>query len=79
MLLMEGEKEAMDGNKIVYFDLFPERNYKEGSAAQTHFRLVESQFYRLISGTGIRWDRKYTVYIHCCKIDNLFERALETI
>jgi hypothetical protein len=31
MLLMEGEKEAMDGNKIVYFDLFPERNYKEGS------------------------------------------------
>ena len=54
MLLMEGEKEAMDGNKIVYFDLFPERNYKEGSAAQTHFRLAESQFYRLISGTGIR-------------------------
>ncbi|XP_071157641.1 uncharacterized protein [Mytilus edulis] len=56
-LLMEGEKEAMEGNKVVYFDLFPERSYKEGSAAQTHFRLAESQFYRLISGSG----NNYTV------------------
>ncbi|OPL33588.1 hypothetical protein AM593_08322, partial [Mytilus galloprovincialis] len=51
-LLMHGEKEALEGNKVVYFDLYPERAYKEGSAAQTHFRLAESQFYRLISGSG---------------------------
>lgn len=50
MLLVEGEKEALEGKTTVYFPLFPERVYKEGSAAQIHFRLAESQFYRLLSG-----------------------------
>ena len=51
-LLMKGEKEALEGNKVVYFDLYPKRSYSEGSAAETHFRLAESQFYRLTSGQG---------------------------
>lgn len=50
MLLVDGEKEALDGDKVVYFDLQAERAYKEGSADQIHFRLAESQFYRLLSG-----------------------------
>lgn len=49
---MDGEKEALKGTKTKYFELMPERAYKEGSAAQTHFRLAESQFYRLMSGTS---------------------------
>lgn len=50
ILLVEGENEAIDGDKTVYFPLFAERDYKEGSAAQIHFRLAESQFYRLLTG-----------------------------
>lgn len=38
----------MESDKLVYFPLFAERDYKEGSAAQIHFRLAESQFYRLV-------------------------------
>ncbi|WAQ94552.1 APLF-like protein [Mya arenaria] len=53
-LLMEGEKEALEGSDVKYFELFPERSYKEGSAAQMHFRLAESQFYRLLSGSSIK-------------------------
>jgi aprataxin and PNK-like factor len=49
-LLVEGEKEALEGDKTVYFTLLPERSYKEGSADQIRFRLAESQFYRRISG-----------------------------
>lgn len=48
---MDGEKEAIEGKTTVYFDLFAERAYKEGSANQMHFRLAESQFYRLLSGS----------------------------
>ena len=48
-LLVPGEKEALEGSDMVTFDLFPERSFKEGSAAQAHFRLAESQFYRLLS------------------------------
>ena len=47
---MEGEKEALEGKTTVYFDLFAERAHKEGSAEQMHFRLAESQFYRLLTG-----------------------------
>ena len=50
--LVEGEKEALEGKDTVYFTLTAERNHKEGSAEQTHFRLAESQFYRLLSGTN---------------------------
>ena len=49
---MDGEKDALEGKTTVYFDLFAERAYKEGSAAQMHFRLAESQFYRLLSGSA---------------------------
>ncbi|CAF2086879.1 unnamed protein product [Rotaria magnacalcarata] len=49
-LLMEGEEETLKGTTVKYFELFPERSYKQGSAAEVHFRLAESQFYRLLSG-----------------------------
>ncbi|CAF4475759.1 unnamed protein product, partial [Rotaria sp. Silwood2] len=49
-LLMEGEEEVLKGTNVKYFELFPERSYKQGSAAEVHFRLAESQFYRLLSG-----------------------------
>ena len=53
-LMMEGEKEALEtpDSGVVYFDLLPERLYNEGSAAQFHMRLAESQFYRLIQRLG---------------------------
>ncbi len=64
---MEGEEEVLKGTETKYFELFPERSYKQGrsiqtfhevklfssligSAAGVHFRLAESQFYRLLSG-----------------------------
>ena len=65
---MEGEEEILKGTSMKYFELFPERQYKQGecggshlvclsmdavpigSAAEVHFRLAESQFYRLLSG-----------------------------
>ncbi|CAF2070307.1 unnamed protein product [Rotaria magnacalcarata] len=50
VVLMEGEDEVLKGSKVKYFEIFPERNYKQGSAAELHFRLAESQFYRLLSG-----------------------------
>ena len=52
LLLVEGEKEAMEKDMVKYFDLLAERSYKEGSASQVHFRLAESQFYRLLTGPG---------------------------
>lgn len=51
-LLVDGEKEALDGTTTKYFPLVAERSYKEGSADQVHFRLAESQFYRLLSGSA---------------------------
>ncbi|XP_050418622.2 uncharacterized protein LOC126831981 [Patella vulgata] len=54
LLLVEGEEEALKGDKMKIFTLEAERAYKEGSAAQIHFRLAESQFYRLLSGTASR-------------------------
>ncbi len=30
ILLMEGEEEVLKGTKTKYFELFPERNYKQG-------------------------------------------------
>jgi hypothetical protein len=28
---MEGEEEVLKGTEVKYFELFPERNYKQGS------------------------------------------------
>ncbi|XP_015780188.1 PREDICTED: uncharacterized protein LOC107358070 [Acropora digitifera] len=50
-LMIEGEKEALDKDDLCFFPLYAEREYKEGSAAQMHFRLAESQFYRLVDTT----------------------------
>ncbi|XP_076460800.1 uncharacterized protein LOC143293605 [Babylonia areolata] len=58
MLMVDGEKEALEKKETAYFTLLPERHYKEGSADQIHFRLAESQFYRLLSGED---DQKYRV------------------
>ncbi|XP_070565989.1 uncharacterized protein [Ptychodera flava] len=58
MPLVPGETEALAGNKVVYFPLFAEREYKEGSANQVHFRLAESQFYRLLAtGANVRIEK----------------------
>lgn len=76
-LLMKGEKEALDGNKVVYFDLYPERAYKEGSAAQTHFRLAESQFYRLISGSGNSFTVNKVQYVVNPPLVKHFHKAID--
>ena len=39
-LMVDGEKEALDKDDLRYFPLFAEREFKEGSAAQMHFRLA---------------------------------------
>lgn len=54
VLFVEGERETLAGNETKYFPLYAERSYREGSADQLHFRLAESQFYRLLVGTGYR-------------------------
>ncbi|CAF1105678.1 unnamed protein product, partial [Rotaria sp. Silwood1] len=46
---MEGEEEVLKSSQVKYFELFPKRNYKQGSAVELHFRLAESQFYRLLT------------------------------
>jgi aprataxin and PNK-like factor len=52
--LVKGEKEALAGGDVKYFELFPERTH-DGTAEQMHFRLAESQFYRLLdSSTNVR-------------------------
>ncbi|XP_005100639.1 uncharacterized protein LOC101862421 [Aplysia californica] len=71
LLLMEGEEEAMKKNTTTYFELVAERSYKEGSASQFHFRLAESQFYRLLSGPASAMTRivrvEYVVTPHVVK------------
>lgn len=32
VLLMEGEEEVLKGTKTKYFELFPERSYKQGKS-----------------------------------------------
>ena len=39
-LMVDGEEEAMKGAGIKYFPLFPQRKYKEDSAAEIHFRVA---------------------------------------
>ena len=39
-LMVDGEEEAMEREELVYFPLFAEREFREGSAAQIHFRLA---------------------------------------
>ncbi|CAF3814910.1 unnamed protein product [Rotaria sordida] len=50
VLFMEHEEEILKSTDVKYFELLSERNYKQGSVAEVHFRLAESQFYRLLSG-----------------------------
>ncbi|KAH9487761.1 hypothetical protein Btru_069049 [Bulinus truncatus] len=54
--------EALTKDTTTYFSLYPERAYKEGSASQIHFRLAESQFYRLLTGD-------VSASIHVLKVD----------
>ncbi|KAL5007522.1 hypothetical protein ScPMuIL_016328 [Solemya velum] len=78
ILLVDGEKEALEGKKTTYFSLQAERQFKEGSADQTHFRLAESQFYRLLSGPHAQSYRvtkvEYVVNPECVR--NFRERTL---
>ena len=43
-LMVDGEEEAMNGAGIKYFPLFPQRKYKEDSAAEIHFRLAGNMY-----------------------------------
>ncbi|KAK3108084.1 hypothetical protein FSP39_000847 [Pinctada imbricata] len=80
ILFVEGEKEALEGTKTVYFTLQAERSYKEGSAAQTHFRLAESQFYRLLSsGYGASYKVSKVEYVVNPKLAKKFKQAREDI
>ncbi|XP_041366331.1 uncharacterized protein LOC121381203 [Gigantopelta aegis] len=80
LLLVEGEEAALEGDKTVYFTLEAERVYKEGSAAQIHFRLAESQFYRLTSGPSAQIYRVSKVeYVVNPKTQKLFKEARETL
>ena len=47
-LMVDGEKEALDKDDLCYFPLFAEREFKEGSAAQMHFRLA-GKYLRCVS------------------------------
>ncbi|CAF1352093.1 unnamed protein product [Rotaria sp. Silwood1] len=78
ILLMEGEEEILKGTKVKYFELFPERNYKQGSAAELHFRLAESQFYRLLSGYATAKVKKVE-YVCNPILINKFNQAREEL
>ncbi|CAG5130858.1 unnamed protein product, partial [Candidula unifasciata] len=71
LLMVEGEEEALKKSQTTYFSLLPERAYKEGSASQIHFRLAESQFYRLMTGDCAKKTRvtkvEYVVSPHVVK------------
>jgi len=47
-IYIAGEKEALTSDTMKIFTLFPERKV-ESDAAQMHFRIAESQFYRLLA------------------------------
>jgi len=65
-VLMEGEEDVLKGTQVKYFELFAERNYKQGSASEIHFRLAESQFYRLLSGYATFVDNHFSCsYFDC--------------
>ncbi|XP_064647654.1 uncharacterized protein LOC135500253 [Lineus longissimus] len=78
---VDGEEDALNGENTVYFSLQAERDYKEGSPDQLHFRLAESQFYRLMSGdsdnSGCRVDR--VEYVVNPKLVKKFREAREDL
>ncbi|CAF1404341.1 unnamed protein product [Adineta steineri] len=78
VLLLEGEEEILKGTEMKYFELFPERNYKQGSAAEVHFRLAESQFYRLLSGHATAHVNKVE-YVCNPILINKFNKAREEL
>ncbi|XP_062589325.1 uncharacterized protein LOC134250975 [Saccostrea cucullata] len=79
LLLVEGEKAALEGTDTVYFSLMAERNHKEGSAEQTHFRLAESQFYRLLSGTDNSYTIKKVEYVVNPELRTKFKHAKDEL
>ncbi|ELT91186.1 hypothetical protein CAPTEDRAFT_207715 [Capitella teleta] len=79
VLLMDGEEEALKADAVKYYSLVPERAYKEGSAAQLHFRLAESQFYRLIDATSQRFRVKKVEYVINPALAGAFNQAREDL
>ena len=57
-LMVDGEREALDKDDLCYFPLFAEREYKEGSAAQMHFRLA-GKCDKLLHRTGKRSTKEH--------------------
>nr|KAI8728513.1 CAunnamed protein product [Biomphalaria glabrata] len=80
LLMLEGEKEALSKDTTTYFPLYPERAYKEGSASQIHFRLAESQFYRLLTGDASATIRVLKVdYVVSPKVVKNFRQCQEKL
>ncbi|CAG5130807.1 unnamed protein product, partial [Candidula unifasciata] len=81
LLMVEGEEEALKKSQTTYFRLLPERAYKEGSASQIHFRLAESQFYRLMTGDCAKKTRvtkvEYVVSPHVVKRFREYQKKLK--
>ena len=50
--VMEGEEEAMKGDKLMTWPIEPKRNFVE-DASNYHFRIAESQFLRLMRVIGL--------------------------
>ncbi len=47
-LLMEGEEDILKGTAVKYFELFPERNYKQGIFPSLEKSMILFFFHRLI-------------------------------
>lgn len=54
---LKSEKEALDNNEYKVFEFTPE-NIKNDKLAQTHFRLAESQFLRMVR-YGLVWCKRW--------------------
>ena len=52
-LMVEGEEEALNNDDLCYFPLFAEREYKEGSADQMHFRLAGEDWYGMFQAAMV--------------------------
>ncbi|XP_077979334.1 uncharacterized protein LOC144434691 [Glandiceps talaboti] len=76
--LVDGEKEALEGNEVVHFPFQAEREYKQGSANQAHFRLAESQFYRLLP-PGVQIRIKKVDYAVSPEVVKRFRKAQEML
>lgn len=75
-LRVKGEEEALKGTETKYFALYPQRTH-DNSAEQIHFRLAESQFYRLMEQRECRVTK--VEYVISPAVVKRFEKAREDL